>query len=90
MTERLVYCKLLEQELPGLAFQTYPGDLGKKIFENISQQAWQKWMAHQTILINEHRLSPLEPEHRKFIEGEMEKFFFGEGSEVPESFIPQN
>ncbi len=89
LPERLVYCKLLQKELPGLAFQTYPGELGKKIFENISQQAWQQWMAHQTILINEHRLSPIEPEHRKFIEGEMEKYFFGEGSEVPDSFIPQ-
>ena len=47
-------------------------------------QAWQSWLAHQTILINEHRLSPIEPEHRKFLEGEMEKFFFGEGSEIPE------
>ena len=79
MTERLVHCKLLQQELPGLAFQTYPGELGKRIFENFSQHAWQKWLAHQTILINEHRLSPIEPEHRKFLEGEMEKFFFGEG-----------
>jgi Fe-S cluster biosynthesis and repair protein YggX len=89
MTERLVYCKLLKREMPGLAFQTYPGELGKKIFENISMQAWQDWLAHQTILINEHRLSPIEPEHRKFLEGEMEKYFFGGGSEVPESFIPQ-
>jgi Fe-S cluster biosynthesis and repair protein YggX len=89
MTERLVHCKLLEQELPGLTFQTYPGDLGKKIFENISQDAWKKWMAHQTILINEHRLSPIEPAHRKYLESEMEKFFFGGGSEVPDSFIPE-
>ena len=88
MTERMVYCKLLKKELPGLAFQTYPGELGKKIFENISMEAWQKWMAHQTILINEHRLSPIEPEHRKFLEGEMENYFFGKGSEVPDSFIP--
>ena len=88
MTERLVYCKLLKKELPGLTFQTYPGELGKKIFENISQEAWQKWMAHQTILINEHRLSPIEPEHRKFLEGEMDNFLFGEGSEIPDSFIP--
>ncbi len=88
MTERLVQCKLLKKELPGLIFQTYPGELGKKIFENISQEAWKKWMAHQTILINEHRLSPIEPEHRKFLEGEMDKFLFGEGSEIPDSFIP--
>ena len=89
MTERLVNCKLLNEELPGLLFQTYPGELGKKVFDNISQQAWKKWMSHQTMLINEHRLSPLEPEHRKFLEDEMEKFFFGGGSETPEGYIPE-
>ena len=77
MTERMVNCSLLQQELPSLTFQTYPGELGKRIFENISQQAWQKWMTHQTMLINEHMLSPIEPEHRKFLEQEMEKYFFG-------------
>jgi Fe-S cluster biosynthesis and repair protein YggX len=89
MTERLVNCKLLNEELPGLLFQTYPGELGKKVFDNISQQAWKKWMSHQTMLINEHRLSPLEPKHREFLEGEMEKFFFGGGSEIPEGYIPE-
>jgi len=89
MTERLVNCKLLNQELPGLLFQTYPGELGKRVYDNISQEAWKKWMSHQTMLINEHRLSPLEPEHRKFLEGEMEKFFFGQGSEIPEGYIPE-
>ncbi len=90
MTEHRVNCSLLGQELPGLTFQTYPGELGKRIFENISQQAWQQWLAHQTILINEHRLSPIEPAHRKFLEQEMEKYFFGEGSEKPEGFVPED
>ena len=90
MTEHRVYCGLLQQELPGLTFQTYPGELGKRIFENISQQAWQQWLAHQTILINEHRLSPIEPAHRKFLEQEMEKYFFGEGSKVPQGFVPED
>ena len=89
MTERLVHCILLETELPGLTFQTYPGELGKRIFENISAQAWQNWLAHQTILINEHRLSPIEPEHRKFLETEMEKYFFGEGSEIPDGYVSE-
>ena len=75
------------EELEGLTFQPYPGDLGKRIFENISRQAWDKWLAHQTILINEHRLSPINPEHRKFLEQEMEKFFFGGGSEKPEGYV---
>ena len=65
-----------------MAFQTYPGDLGKRIFENVSKQAWQSWLAHQTMLINENRLSPMEPAHRKFLEDEMEKYFFGGGSEL--------
>jgi Fe-S cluster biosynthesis and repair protein YggX len=86
---RMVHCQLLNEELPGLSFQTYPGELGKRIFEHISARAWQDWMNHQTMLINEHRLSPINPEHRKFLEGEMEKFFFGGGSEKPRGFIAE-
>jgi len=82
-----VHCQLLGEELEGLAFQPYPGDLGKRIYENVSQQAWQKWLALQTMLINENRLSPINPEHRKYLEGEMEKFFFGEGAEMPEGYV---
>lgn len=85
---RKVQCQALGEELDGLAFQPYPGDLGKRIFENISQQAWQKWLAHQTMLINENRLSPINPDHRKYLEGEMEKYFFGEGSAAPEEYVP--
>lgn len=84
---RMVYCQALKQELEGLTFQTWPGELGKRIYENISQQAWKKWMDHQTMLINEHRLSPLNPEHRKFLEVEMEKFLFGGGSEKPAGYV---
>ena len=78
---------MLGEELDGLAFQPYPGELGKRIYENISQQAWQKWLELQTMLINENRLSPINPEHRKYLEGEMEKFFFGEGAEMPEGYV---
>ena len=83
---RMVQCVLLGEEAEGLDFAPYPGDLGQRIYDNISKMAWQKWLAHQTILINEYRLSPIEPKARKFLETEMEKFFFGEGSEVPEEF----
>jgi Fe-S cluster biosynthesis and repair protein YggX len=85
----MVNCILLGKELPGLDFQTYPGDLGKRIFESASAQAWQNWLKHQTILINEHRLSPINPEHRKFLEEEMEKYFFRGGSEKPEGYVPE-
>ena len=82
-----VHCQLLDQELDALTFQTYPGDLGKRIFENISQQAWQQWLSLQTMLINENRLSPINPEHRAYLEAEMEKYFFGDGSEKPEGYV---
>ena len=85
---RQVRCVLLRIETDGLDRPPYPGALGQRIFENVSKQAWQKWLAHQTMLINEYRLSPIEPKNRKFLETEMEKFFFGEGSEAPPEFKP--
>ena len=84
---RKVQCRVLGKELEGLAFQPYPGDLGKRIYENVSQQAWQKWLELQTMLINENRLSPINPEHRKYLEGQMEKYFFGEGADMPEGYV---
>ncbi len=87
---RMVHCQMLGEELEGLAFQTYPGELGKRIFNSISAKAWQNWLDHQTMLINEHRLSPINPEHRKFLESEMEKFFFGEGSAAPAGYVPED
>ena len=67
----------------------YPGELGKRIFENVSKEAWQLWLKHQTMLINENRITPMDPKARKFLEGEMEKFFFGEGSAPPEGYVPE-
>ena len=84
---RTVNCVLLGKEAEGLDYAPYPGELGQRIWENVSKEAWQKWLAHQTILINEYRLTPIEPEARKFLETEMEKFFFGEGSDVPDEFV---
>ena len=84
---RTVQCQMLNQELEGLAFQPWPGELGKRIYESISQKAWQNWLSHQTMLINEHRLSPLNPDHRSFLEGQMEKFFFGGGSQKPAGYV---
>ena len=83
---RTVFCALLKIEADGLDYVPYPGDLGKRVYENVSKQAWQQWLAHQTMLINEYRLSPIEPKARKYLEGEMEKFFFGGGSEAPPDF----
>jgi len=78
----------LGKEAEGLDRQTYPGELGKRIFENVSKEAWQQWMQQQTMLINEYRLSPIEPKAREFLEQQMEKFFFGEGADTPPDFVP--
>jgi len=85
---RTVHCVKLDKEAEGLKVPPYPGELGQRIFENVSQEAWQQWLAHQTMLINEYRLTPIEPKARKFLEEEMEKFFFGEGSAKPKEFVP--
>ena len=84
---RIVQCKYLQREAPGLERIPYPGDLGKRIYENISVDAWQAWLKHQTMLINEYRLSPIEPKARKFLVEEMEKFLFGGGSQRPDGYV---
>lgn len=76
---RTVQCVLLKKEAPGLDRTPYPGVLGQRIFESVSKEAWQRWVGHQTMLLNEYRLSPIDPKARKFLEEEMEKFFFGNG-----------
>ena len=86
---RTVHCIKLGHEAEGLALPPYPGELGKRIFENVSKEAWQMWLKHQTMLINENRISPIDPKARQFLESEMEKFFFGEGSARPEGYVPE-
>ena len=84
---RMVHCVVLKREAPGLERPPYPGELGKRIFENVSKEAWGRWLNHQTMLINEYRLTPIEPKARQFLEAEMEKFFFGTGSAKPTEFV---
>ena len=76
---RTVQCVLLKREAEGLDRPPYPGELGRRIYEQVSKEAWAQWLRHQTLLINEYRLTPIEPKARKFLESEMEKFFFGAG-----------
>ena len=83
-----VQCVVLKREAEGLERMPYPGELGRRIYENVSKEAWAQWLKQQTMLINEYRLSPIEPKARKFLEGEMEKFFFGTGSAVPQGYQP--
>ena len=85
---RKVHCVKLDREAEGLKTAPYPGELGKRIFDNVSQEAWRMWLGHQTMLINEYRLTPFEPQARKFLEQEMEKFFFGGGSDIPKEYVP--
>jgi Fe-S cluster biosynthesis and repair protein YggX len=87
---RKIYCLKLKKEAETLDFQPYPGELGKKIYENISKEAWQLWLNHQTMLINEYRLSMLDPKARQFLATEMEKFLFGQGSTKPQGYKPQD
>jgi Fe-S cluster biosynthesis and repair protein YggX len=86
---RMVNCVRLKREAEGLARQPYPGELGQRIFDNVSKEAWAEWLKHQTMLINEYRLSPIDPKARKFLEEQMEKFFFGEGADTPPDFKPE-
>lgn len=77
----------LGREAEGLEKPPYPGELGQRIFENVSKEAWKQWLGHQTMLINEYRLVTFEPKARQFLVGEMEKYFFGGGSKSPEGFV---
>lgn len=84
---RMVQCVVLKREAPGLERPVYPGELGARIWRQVSKEAWQRWVAHQTMLINEYRLVAIEPKARKFLEAEMEKFLFGEGARKPEGYV---
>ncbi|MGC8503267.1 MAG: oxidative damage protection protein [Acidithiobacillus sp.] len=85
---RMVHCVKLDREAEGLAIPPYPGPLGKRIYEQVSKEAWQGWLKHQTMLINEYRLSPIDPKSRLFLEKQMESYFFGEGAQTPEGYVP--
>ncbi len=85
---RLIFCRKLNKEAPGLLRPPFKGELGEKIYEHISKEAWQLWLAHQTMLINEYRLSLISKEAKAFLTKEMEQFLFGEGSHKPEGFKP--
>ena len=85
---RTVHCVLDHQEAEGLDFAPWPGELGQRVFANIGKPAWARWLAHQTMLINENRLSPLDPKHRAFLAAEMEKFLFGGDAAKPAGYVP--
>jgi Fe-S cluster biosynthesis and repair protein YggX len=84
---RTVNCAKLGKELEGLDKPPYPGELGQKIYDNISKEAWQAWLKQQTILINEYRLSVIDPKARAFLEEQMQKFLFEGEEQKPDSFV---
>jgi Fe-S cluster biosynthesis and repair protein YggX len=83
----MVNCPILGEESEGMDFAPYPGELGKRIYETVSKEGWQRWLKHQTMLINEYRLTPVDPKARKFLEEEMEKFCFSGGADKPEGYV---
>lgn len=84
---RMVNCVKLGEESEALEWQPHPGPLGERIVASVSKAGWAQWVEHQTMLINEYRLTPVDPKAREFLETEMEKFFFGDGSSKPTEFV---
>lgn len=85
---RIIHCSKLNKEAEGLDYPPYPGELGKKIYQQISKEAWQLWLGRQTMFINEYRLSMLDPKSRAFLATEMEKFLFSDTNETPPGYVP--
>lgn len=85
---RMVNCVKLGREAEGLERPTYPGELGKRIFDNVSKEAWQAWLRHQTMLVNENRLNLADQKARKYLAEQMEKHFFGDGADAAAGYVP--
>lgn len=86
---KMIHCQKLNKEAAALDFAPYPGELGKRIHQHISKEAWQLWLNRQTMLINEYRLNMLDPNARSFLATEMEKFLFSNESDLPPGYVPQ-
>jgi Fe-S cluster biosynthesis and repair protein YggX len=86
----MVHCVKLGRELPGLEKPPFPGPLGQRIYENISQQAYDMWPAQSTLIINHYGLNMADPEARKILREQMEEFFFGSDAQMPEGWTPEN
>jgi Fe-S cluster biosynthesis and repair protein YggX len=85
---RVVQCVYLKKECEGLDFPPYPGELGKRIFEGVSKEAWQIWLKHQTMLVNENRLNLADQRARQYLARQMESYFFGGGVDQPAGYVP--
>ena len=85
---RQVNCVKFGKELPGLDYKPMGGELGQRIYDSVSAEAWDLWVEHSKMLINEYRLSMIDPKAREMLKAECEKFFFGEGSQLPPDYTP--
>ena len=86
---RTVRCVKFQKDMPGLDVQPWPGELGKRVFENVSAQAWKLWEERQKMILNEYRLMPWQKEAQELISKQMEDFFFGESAALPPGYVPQ-
>lgn len=84
----MVHCVKLGKEAPGMKFPPFPNELGKRIYDNVSQEAWDSWLRYQTMIINENRLSLADPRARQYITQQMENYFFGEGADHISGYTP--
>jgi Fe-S cluster biosynthesis and repair protein YggX len=85
---RIVQCDWLGREAEGMDFPPLPGELGQRIYQHISKEAWAAWLKQQTMLINENRLNMADPQARRYLLKQTEKFFFGEGADVATGYVP--
>ncbi|MBO9687277.1 MAG: oxidative damage protection protein [Mitsuaria chitosanitabida] len=85
---RTIQCVYLKKEAEGMDFPVMPGELGKRIYENVSKEAWAAWMKHQTMLVNENRLNLADQRARQYLMRQLEQFFFGDGAEQPAGYVP--
>jgi Fe-S cluster biosynthesis and repair protein YggX len=89
MTARIVFCQKLQREMPGLETPPWPGEMGQRIYENISAEAWKLWEERMKMILNEYRLMPWQKEAQDLVAKHMEEFFFGEGAALPPGYVPQ-
>jgi Fe-S cluster biosynthesis and repair protein YggX len=85
--QRVVHCVKFDKDMPGLERIPWKGDIGKRVYENVSADAWKLWIEYSKMLVNEYRLNPLDPQSQKIMEEQMEQYFFGEGAKLPEGYV---
>jgi Fe-S cluster biosynthesis and repair protein YggX len=86
---RMVHCVKYGKDLPGMPFRPFDDELGQRIYDSVSMDAWRLWLEHSKMIINEYRLDLVSPQAQQILRQQMEQFFFGEGAQLPPGFVPQ-